>query len=226
MQVREISCGRMHEFAILLDKAGFNSDLIQEIINSKDNKLAKAMFDAIMIGKQPELKPTLEWTIWKTIQLGGYKDADAFRKAIKQAKMKIGDYANDIIGKPAFKVSAEKTEIILARKSVAELGFKDGATYKTICESVIGKTTTIDGVEYEITLCPNEVGPQLRLQYANQPKGEWLRIAMEAITDSSGYRILFHVERDDGDLWLYGSHGYGGRFWDGDGEFVFCLRKK
>ena len=175
--------------------------------------------------EQPEATQTLQWTIWKTIQLGGYKDADAFRKAIKQAKMKISDYADDILGKPAFKVSSEKIEIILARKTVTELGFSNGATYKTICESVVGKTTIIDGVEYEITLCPNEVGPQLRLQYANQPKGEWLRIAMEAITDSSGDRRLFRVEQSVDGLWLDCSNGNGDNFWDGYYAFVFCLRK-
>ena len=78
----------------------------------------------------------------------------------------------------------------------------------------------------EVILCPNEVGPQLRLQYADQPKGEWLRIAMEAITASDGYRRLFSVGHDGGDLWLYGDYGYAVHFWYGSIVFVFGLRKK
>jgi len=48
MKVREISCGKMHELAIALDKAGFDSDLIQEIINSENNKKAELMYAAIV----------------------------------------------------------------------------------------------------------------------------------------------------------------------------------
>lgn len=42
-----MSCGQMHEFALVLDKAGFDADLVQEVVNSRGNKLAKAMYDAI-----------------------------------------------------------------------------------------------------------------------------------------------------------------------------------
>ena len=41
--VCDMSCGQMHEFAISLDKAGFNADLIQDVVNSRGNKLAEAM---------------------------------------------------------------------------------------------------------------------------------------------------------------------------------------
>ena len=176
--------------------------------------------------EQPEAKEILQWTIWKTIQLGGYKNADEFRKAIKKAGMKISDYADDILGKPAFKVEAKETDIILARMTVAQLGFPNGATYKNICEKAVGQTTVINDIEYEVTLCPNEAGPALRLQYPDQPKGEWLRIAMEAITDSSGYRLLFSVAHGAAGLWLRSYDGYDGDFWRGNRVFVFCLRKK
>lgn len=42
-----ISCGEMHKFASVLDKAGFNADLVRKIVNSRDNKHAKAMYVAI-----------------------------------------------------------------------------------------------------------------------------------------------------------------------------------
>lgn len=45
--VREIGIGKMHEFAICLDKAGFNSDLVQRIVNARGNKLAKAMLTTV-----------------------------------------------------------------------------------------------------------------------------------------------------------------------------------
>ena len=61
--------------------------------------------------------------------------------------------------------------------SVKELGFNDGAYYKDICTKAL---------ELGLELCPAEVGPALRLVYKDQSRGEWLRIAMEAITGSDG----------------------------------------
>lgn len=171
-------------------------------------------------------KETPQWVIFKTIKIGTHKDAEALRNAIKMAGMKIGDWGNDILGMPAFIVSPKEADIILTRKTIADLGFPNGATYRDICTKAVGQTTTIDGIEYEVSLCPNEVGPQLRLQYPDQPKGEWLRIAMEAITGSGGCRLLFNVAQDDGDLWLYGDCGRDDNFWYGSIGFVFCLHKK
>lgn len=45
--VCDMSCGQMHEFALALDKAGFNADLVQRVVGSRGNKSAKAMYAAI-----------------------------------------------------------------------------------------------------------------------------------------------------------------------------------
>lgn len=159
------------------------------------------------------------WKTWKTIQLGtGLQTADDFRKEVVKAGMKIGDWANDILGKPAFTAttSETETEVELVVASVAELGFKDGATRKDIY---------VRAQELGLDLCPPEVGPQLRLQYTDQPKGEWLVIAMEPITDSDGDLYLFDVAHDDGARFLDASYGYPDNFWYGYDRFVFLRRK-
>ena len=154
---------------------------------------------------------------WMTIKLGtGLKDADAIRKAIADEGGRISDWANDILGQPAFTVATEETEVELVVVSVAELGFKDGAKYSDICERA---------KQLGLALCPPEVGPQLRLQYKDQPKGEWLRIAMEPITVSGGNLEVFLVEHDDDGLWLYSDDGLPGSFWYGFSRFVFVGRK-
>ena len=43
--------GKMHEFLLALKKAGFTDELIQEIINSKNNEMATKMFTAIMFNQ-------------------------------------------------------------------------------------------------------------------------------------------------------------------------------
>lgn len=45
-----MSCGEMHEFALVLDKVGFNADLVQKIINEKGNRHAKMMYAALTDG--------------------------------------------------------------------------------------------------------------------------------------------------------------------------------
>lgn len=161
---------------------------------------------------------TKVWNVWKKIKLGtGPKNADDFRTALKQADCNIGDWGNDILGKPAFTVSPEETEVELVNVSVAELGFKDGATRADIYKRAN---------ELGLDLCPNEVGPQLRLQYKDQPKGEWLLIAMEPITVSGGDLDVFDVRRDvDGRRWLIANCGDAGRVWDAFSRWVFVRRK-
>jgi len=158
------------------------------------------------------------WSTWKTIRLGtnGLKTADDFRKSLKDNGFSIGDHANDILGKPAFTVAAEEIELDLVVASVAEIGFKDGATREQIYARA---------KEHGLDLCPAEVGPQLRLQYKDQPNGEWLIVAMEPIAGSVGYLQLFYVERDDSALWLYSFSDRPVHVWGSDARFVFSRRK-
>jgi hypothetical protein len=168
-----------------------------------------------------------DFPVWKTIRLGtGLKTATDFRKVLivdfrKAAIMSgnhIGDCGNDILGRLAFTAVTEETEVDLVIVSVSELGFKDGATRKDIYARAL---------ELGLQLCPNEVGPQLRLQYKDQPNGEWLLIGMEPITDSRSYPRVFGVLRHDGGMqFLDGSHGDLDYFWLGCHRWVFMRPRK
>lgn len=159
--------------------------------------------------------PIIERPAWKTIQLGAHKDADTYRAALKQSGFRIGNWANDILGKPAFTVS-EPTEIDLVIVSVAELGFPNGAPRQKIYD----KAESLG-----LSRCPAEVGPALRLQYPDQPNGEWLLIGMEPISDSDGILRVFNVGHDDYDQWLSSNFGDSSYFWLGDDRWVFVRRK-
>ena len=159
-----------------------------------------------------------QFKIWKTIKLGSsFKTADDFRKSLKDNGFNISDWANDILGKPNFTVATEETEVDLVKVTVAELGFKKGARREQIYDRA---------KEFGLELCPPEVGPQLRLQYQDQPNGEWVFIGMEPITDSDGGLHVFSVERDDSELWLYSYWGYPSYVWYPDGQWVFRLPRK
>jgi len=52
--------------------------------------------------------------IWRTITLGTYKGVDDYRDAMDLARIKIGDAADEILGRPAFPYAKMKTDVELA----------------------------------------------------------------------------------------------------------------
>ena len=101
--------------------------------------------------------------------------------------------------------------------STAELGFANGATYADVCAKA---------QELGLQLCPAEVGPQLRIQYTDQPKDEWLRIAMDPLADRNGVRYIFHVGHSNDGLWLDSGAGRSVSRWDALERGVFLLPRK
>ncbi|HVR57166.1 MAG TPA: hypothetical protein VMT72_10100 [Pseudolabrys sp.] len=55
-------------------------------------------------------------------------------------------------------------------------------------------------------LAPAEVGPELRLQYFNQPTGEFLNIGMRPITTWNGDLVIFTVANGGAGLILIGNN--------------------
>ncbi len=107
---------------------------------------------------------------WKTVTVGTYSTVEAVRDALDQARISLGDWANEILGRPAFTFSAEPRPLNLIVLSMAQLGFDDN---RAALADVHARAIWL-GLE----LCPGEVGPYLRLQYLDQPVGEFLRIGM------------------------------------------------
>ncbi len=151
--------------------------------------------------------------VWKTVKLGtGIRGANAFREAFKADGMHLGIWADDILGQEGFTVAPEEAEVYLVVVKVEELGFEKGATRQDIYAAAKKR-----GLE----LCPAEVGPQLRLQYPDQPRDEWLIVGMEPTTDSAGHLRLFDVGYSDGARWLNGDYVNCGLVWRADDRFVF-----
>lgn len=155
---------------------------------------------------------------WKTINLGtDIKDADGFCRAIIDANMSISSWANDIIGKPEFKVVAEEIEIELVKITVGNLGFENGAQRNQIYERA---------QELGLKLCPAEVGPQLRLQYKNQEPGEEIFVGMEPIRASDGFPNIFSVICYANGPWLYSHYKSPNAIWCAYSQWVFVHPRK
>ncbi len=161
----------------------------------------------------PATKPA--FPVWKTLTLGNPCSVKAYRASLLANSYEIGSYANEILNK--VQVADTETEAKLVQVTVGELGFKNSATYGEIVSRAR---------ELGLELCPAEVGPKLRLEYANQPKDEFLTVAMEPIVDSDGYRRVFCVHRSSvGERWLSASCVGGGGRWRAGDRFVFLSRK-
>ena len=130
-----------------------------------------------------------------TIKLGTLKNAAAICKAIRNAHVAMSKHTSRLLNNNAFTVATEKIEVDLVSASLDELGLNDKAQYSDICQK--GRRLGLD-------LCPAEIGPQLRLQYMDQPEGEHLRIAMEPIANSpdNSCKFYFIVGHSDGGRFL------------------------
>ena len=137
--------------------------------------------------------------VWKTITLGTFADSFTLRNALDTKGCNIGGLAAEILARPAFVVSSTKTDVKLVAVSAAELGFKtDTATLTAIYARAR---------QLGFELAAAEVGPQLRLQYFDQPMGEFLIIGMEPIKTWSGEPIILNVANGGAGLLLIGQDG-------------------
>jgi hypothetical protein len=141
----------------------------------------------IGLGRISDLETTHCWT---------YKGVNAIRDAFDAARMRIGDSADEILGRPAFPFGSSKTELDLVVLTAADLGFAPGSV--TVAE--IYRRALQLGLE----LCPAEVGPQLRLEYVNQPVGEFLHIAMRPVATYLGDLVDLTVANGGAGLLLLG----------------------
>jgi hypothetical protein len=135
--------------------------------------VAVMAFASPALGQPPalEVKTAAELPTWKTITVGLHRSVNAVRDALDEVKIAVGESADEILGRPAFTFAVAPTELDLVMLSVTELGFgPQGAALADIHERAI---------RIGLELCPEEVGPQLRLQYLTQPTGEFLHVAMK-----------------------------------------------
>jgi hypothetical protein len=130
-------------------------------------------------------KRTADIPIWRTVSLGTYKTSDALRDALDVKRIHVGYAVDEILGRAAFNLSKTRRDARLVVLAVSKLGFeKEGASLGDIYARAR---------QLGFKLCPAEVAPQLRLQYLNQPLGEFLHIAMAPIARYGGEPTDFTV---------------------------------
>ena len=124
----------------------------------------------------------------------------------------VGDDADEILGRPAFPYIKAPVELDLVVLSVFDLGFDDRASLHDIYARAVAQ-----GFE----LCPAEAGPALRLNYLDQPVGEFLHIAMRPVARYTGELVDLSVGNAGAGLLLIGGGGQPDEVFSGAERFVF-----
>lgn len=137
--------------------------------------------------------------IWKTIIIGTFADSLKLRDELDRRGCSVGGQAAAILARSTFTISSHKTNVELVNLSPAQLGF---ASDTVTLGSVYARARQL-GFE----LAAAEVGPQLRIQYFDQPLGEFLIIGMEPINTWSGEPVILNVANGGAGLILIGQDG-------------------
>jgi hypothetical protein len=176
---------------------------------AQDEPIPSAQSREVNVGKPAHFQ------VWRSITLGSYKGVDGYRNALDIAKIKIGDSADEVLGRPAFPYARTKTGVELAVLSAADLGMESD------------RASLAEGYQRArqagLDLCPAEVGPQLRLEYRNQPLGEALDIAMEPVATYGGEPTILTLANWGTGLLLIGRDGRPESMVFRKSRFVFAL---
>jgi len=189
----------------LSEVRGPKGDLDEKLAGS-DGAMWLTAFKRFLRKKNPWPTFPVRWIV----TLGVYKTPEAYEQALESAGFDITHWACSILKK--ITCSKEQIGVHLASATVAELGLPNGGTTTDV-------NTAIKVLGY--LLCPAEVGPALRLFLKDQPKSEWLWIAMEAISDSDDDLNVFYVIHVDDDLCLGAGSGRPVDHWNPDSRIVF-----
>jgi hypothetical protein len=172
--------------------------------------------DKLTLGAQPNglVSKPAHFPIWRTITLGTHKGVDAYRRALDSAGIKIGDAADEVLGRPALPYGTMKTDVELVLLSATDLAVESESSLADVY-----KRARQVGLE----LCPAEVAPQLRLEYRDQPLGEALNIAMEPVATHSGEPTILALVNFGTGPALVGSDGRSEFMVSWTWRFVFVL---
>src|SRR6185295_4384369 len=123
----------------------------------------------------------------------------ALLNALDAAGCSIGGLAEEILARPAFTVGTRKTSVELFAVSAAELGFQ---TDTARLADIYARARQLG-----FGLAAAEVAPQLRLQFLDQPIGEFLIIGMEPTKTWQGEPVILTVANGGAGLILIGQDG-------------------
>ncbi|HEU0080572.1 MAG TPA: hypothetical protein VFQ72_00910 [Candidatus Paceibacterota bacterium] len=217
MAIPTVTC--LAELAITGEKVGFEPKDYSAMANNR------ALMESVLKLVRGKAELVLKrFSLWLRAKVGGLSLDEIKRKldnvsAGNGLVFRLGDWARDVMSKPAFVVAKEVEEADFVTVTPSDLGFIENPTTKELFDEE-------NLAKHSLELCRPDDGPSLRLVYLNQPDGEWLPIAMKPIRDSDGSWDVLGLGRNGSKLWLDTGHGaHPESRWRVGRRFVFRLRK-
>ena len=145
--------------------------------------------------------------------------------ALNERGILLNAHAETLLEHDVFDSSTAQT-VTVTERTVAELGFTDGATLSQI----LGASQ-----HQNLVLCPAETGPYLRLALTEQPASAdsvmssgrapagSLTMATAALSDDDEYPKGFYLRVVDDAAWLRGYRCDDEHVWSPDDRFLFRL---
>jgi hypothetical protein len=143
----------------------------------------------------------------RTVRVGGVSKAELLR-ALREQGVHLNHFAETLFDDRRFTTLGSPRVVEIAALSVAELGFRAGAT----CRQIVARGRESGWIE-----CPLETGPHLRLQFTDQPDGSdgmplthgrappgSITVASPPLDDTDETPKGFYLRRAEGALWLRG----------------------
>jgi len=160
----------------------------------------------------------------KNIVLGG-KSKEQLLAELVAAGIELNDAARTLFASDRFTTLRTSQLFVTAEMAVRQLGFEQGATTSDLYARAVA---------LGLSLAPMELGPQLRLQYQDQPEGYYghpetkhrappgsITVASLPISDDEQFPKGFYLRRIKGRLWLRGYWCDDKNVWNPDDRLVF-----
>ena len=176
-----------------------------------------ALRPSASVASPREITSAATTPVWKTISIGTSTSSFGLRNALDAANCGVGDMAEQVLARPAFTVSHTRQDIDLVSVSVRELGFRESTARLADIYAQAQK------LGFELPAA--EIGPQLRLQYFDQPIGEFLHIGMEPIRTWAGEAVILVVANGGAGLILVAQDGEAEARIPATARFVFVRRR-
>lgn len=162
--------------------------------------------------------------VWRTLRIGGIPKSELLQRLESQG-VQLNDAARELFADDRFTVAGAPSVVSTVERSVADLGFPDGATMPQLCEAARG---------LDLHPCPLELAPHLRLQWLDQPEGQGVQPTMQhrappgsvtlvaaPISDDDRFPKGFYLRRIAGVLWLRGYRSDAAHVWSPEDRLLF-----
>jgi hypothetical protein len=158
------------------------------------------------------------------VRVGGMSKSE-LAKALGEQSVRLNQAAEALFEDRRFTTLKRQQVIQIAALSVADLGLHDGGTFGEF---------TARALEAGLFECPLEMGPHLRTQFLDQPKGEYgiprtdgraprgsFTVASSPLDDDAATPKGFYLTCVDGVLWLRGYWSSPDHVWSPEDVLVF-----